>query len=57
MDDPGKMYDRQLLELAWNTTVNYRIDAPLSFSGSFRQAVNDLFILYGTASTPLYAAT
>ena len=44
-------------KLAWNTTVNYRIDAPLSFSGSFRQAVNDLFILYGTASTPLYAAT
>lgn len=44
-------------KLAWNTSVNYRIDAPLSFSGSFRQAVNDLFILYGTASTPLYAAT
>lgn len=44
-------------KLAWSTTVNYRIDAPLSFSGSFRQAVNDLFILYGTASTPLYAAT
>ncbi|EDW6064591.1 hypothetical protein YT14_002730 [Salmonella enterica subsp. enterica serovar Oslo] len=44
-------------KLAWNTTVNYRIDAPLAFSGSFRQAVNDLFILYGTASTPLYAAT
>ncbi|EDF5515138.1 toxin co-regulated pilus biosynthesis Q family protein [Salmonella enterica] len=44
-------------KLAWNKTVNYRIDAPLAFSGSFRQAVNDLFILYGTASTPLYAAT
>ncbi|EAB3051296.1 toxin co-regulated pilus biosynthesis Q family protein [Salmonella enterica] len=44
-------------KLAWNTTVNYRIDAPLAFSGSFRSAINDLFILYGTASTPLYAAT
>ncbi|EAU4783681.1 hypothetical protein CHX87_004703 [Salmonella enterica subsp. enterica serovar Minnesota] len=44
-------------KLAWNTTVNYRIDAPLVFSGSFRSAINDLFILYGTASTPLYAAT
>ncbi len=44
-------------KLAWNTTVNYRIDAPLLFSCSFRQAVNDLFTLYGTASTPLYAAT
>ncbi|EFR7528840.1 hypothetical protein H0010_004364 [Salmonella enterica] len=44
-------------KLAWNTTVNYRIDAPLAFTGSFRSAINDLFILYGTASTPLYAAT
>ncbi|EAV8496454.1 hypothetical protein FEQ39_23000, partial [Salmonella enterica] len=30
-------------KLAWNTTVNYRIDAPLAFSGSFRSAINDLF--------------
>ncbi|EBG0062784.1 toxin co-regulated pilus biosynthesis Q family protein [Salmonella enterica] len=44
-------------KLAWNTTVNYRIDAPLAFTGSFRSAINDLFILYGAASTPLYAAT
>lgn len=44
-------------KLAWNTRVKYRIDAPLVFRGSFREAVNQLFILYGAASTPLYAAT
>ncbi|EEP9823544.1 pilus assembly protein, partial [Salmonella enterica subsp. diarizonae] len=44
-------------KLAWNTSVSYRIDAPLAFSGSFREALNQLFILYGAASTPLYAAT
>lgn len=44
-------------KLAWNTSVNYRIDAPLVFTGSFQKAINDLFILYGAASTPLYAAT
>ncbi|EHE5102661.1 hypothetical protein JM238_005031 [Salmonella enterica] len=44
-------------KLAWNTSINYRIDAPLVFTGSFQNAINDLFILYGAASTPLYAAT
>jgi len=44
-------------KLAWNTSVNYRIDAPLVFTGTFQKAINDIFILYGTASTPLYAAT
>ncbi|EDY1997960.1 hypothetical protein GTD56_004494 [Salmonella enterica subsp. diarizonae] len=44
-------------KLAWNTSVSYRIDAPLAFSGSFREALNQLFILYGAAFTPLYAAT
>lgn len=44
-------------KLAWNTSVNYRIDAPLVFTGSFQNAINDVFILYGAASTPLYAAT
>lgn len=44
-------------KLVWNTRVKYRIDAPLVFRGSFREALNQLFILYGTASTPLYAAT
>lgn len=44
-------------KLAWNTSVNYPVDAPLVFSGSFREALNQLFILYGAASTPLYAST
>ncbi|EAB8479947.1 hypothetical protein CLK33_18805 [Salmonella enterica] len=44
-------------KLAWNTRVSYRIDAPLVFRGSFREALNQLFILYGAASPPLYAAT
>ncbi|TXE28319.1 hypothetical protein FOT62_21355 [Serratia marcescens] len=41
--------------VAWSTPVNYRIDAPLRFTGSFRDALNGLFILYGTAKVPLYA--
>ncbi|WP_285142739.1 toxin co-regulated pilus biosynthesis Q family protein [Serratia ureilytica] len=41
--------------VAWLTPVNYRIDAPLHFEGSFRDALNSLFTLYGTAKVPLYA--
>ena len=41
--------------IAWSTTVNYRIDAPLYFTGSFHDALNGLFTLYGTAKVPLYA--
>lgn len=41
--------------VAWLTSVNYRIDAPLQFEGSFRDALNSLFTLYGTAKVPLYA--
>ncbi len=41
--------------VAWSTPVNYRIDAPLQFEGSFRDALNSLFTLYGTAQVPLYA--
>nr|WP_184280661.1 toxin co-regulated pilus biosynthesis Q family protein [Serratia fonticola] len=41
--------------VAWLTSVNYRIDAPLKFEGSFRDALNSLFTLYGTAKVPLYA--
>lgn len=43
--------------VAWATPVNYRIDAPLSFDGSFREMLNGLFTLYGTAKVPLYAGT
>lgn len=43
--------------VAWATPVNYRIDAPLSFDGSFREMLNGLFMLYGTAKVPLYAGT
>ena len=41
--------------IAWSTPVNYRIDAPLHFTGSFHDALNGLFTLYGTAKVPLYA--
>ncbi|MDN0112733.1 TcpQ domain-containing protein [Yersinia mollaretii] len=41
--------------IAWLTSVNYRIDAPLQFEGNFRDALNSLFTLYGTAKVPLYA--
>lgn len=41
--------------IAWLTPVNYRVDAPLNFDGSFREMLNRLFTLYGTAKVPLYA--
>lgn len=41
----------------WATDVNYRIDAPLMFTGSYRDALNGIFGLYQGASTPLYAGT
>lgn len=40
----------------WSTSVTYRVDAPLIFTGSFRDALNGLFTLYGSAKVPLYAA-
>lgn len=41
--------------IAWLTPTNYRVDAPLNFDGSFREMLNRLFTLYGTAEVPLYA--
>lgn len=41
--------------VTWLTPVNYRIDAPLRFTGDFRAALNGLFTLYGSAKVPLYA--
>lgn len=41
--------------VAWLTPTNYRVDAPLMFKGSFRDMLNQLFTLYGTAKVPLYA--
>lgn len=41
--------------VAWLTPTNYRVDAPLAFNGSFREMLNQLFTLYGTAKVPLYA--
>lgn len=43
--------------IAWLTPTNYRVDAPLNFDGSFREMLNQLFILYGTAKVPLYAGS
>lgn len=42
--------------VAWMTDLNYRIDAPLSFFGTFKDVINDVFRLYGEADVPLYAA-
>lgn len=39
----------------WETLVNYRIDAPLQFTGDFDSAINGLFMLYQHAQRPLYA--
>lgn len=41
----------------WLTSVNYRIDAPLVFHGTFMDALNGAFSLYLNASVPLYAGT
>ncbi|HDL6535728.1 TPA: TcpQ domain-containing protein [Yersinia enterocolitica] len=41
----------------WDTQIVYRVDAPLNFTGTFKDALNSLFILYGAADTPLYAGT
>ncbi|XUA21464.1 toxin co-regulated pilus biosynthesis Q family protein (plasmid) [Citrobacter sp. OP27] len=41
----------------WVTPVNYRIDAPLSFSGTWKAALTGIFSLYEKAATPLYAGT
>lgn len=41
--------------IIWTTEINYRIDAPLSFSGSFREALNGVFRLYTTVTVPLFA--
>lgn len=41
----------------WATQINYRIDAPLSFSGTWHDALNGIFGLYQHAATPLYAGT
>ena len=43
--------------VAWSTATNYRIDAPLHFSGTFKQALNEIFQLYLGANIPLYAGT
>lgn len=41
--------------LIWDTDTNYRIDAPLSFSGTFRDALNGIFRLCAKATVPLFA--
>lgn len=49
---PGKKWS-----IAWVTETNYRIDAPLQFSGPWRDALNQVFALYQHAAVPLYAGT
>ncbi|EBW6765606.1 hypothetical protein DP806_16195 [Salmonella enterica subsp. enterica serovar Saintpaul] len=41
----------------WATNTNYHIDAPLTFTGTYRDALNGIFYLYQGASVPLYAGT
>lgn len=43
--------------VAWVTETNYRIDAPLQFSGPWREVLNQVFALYQNAAIPLYAGT
>ncbi|HCA3439646.1 TPA: TcpQ domain-containing protein [Salmonella enterica subsp. salamae serovar 35:g,m,s,t:-] len=43
--------------VAWLTSTDYRIDAPLHFSGTFKNALNGVFELYQGATVPLYAGT
>lgn len=40
----------------WPTSVNYRIEAPLTLRGNFESVVVQLFELYRTAEKPLYAS-
>lgn len=49
---PGKKWS-----VAWVTETNYRIDAPLQFSGPWRDVLNQVFALYQNAAVPLYAGT
>ncbi|EKP7536973.1 TcpQ domain-containing protein [Salmonella enterica] len=39
----------------WQTPVDYRIEAPLTFRGSFESALVQVFDLYRRAEKPLYA--
>ncbi|ECA1950143.1 hypothetical protein EJH27_01555 [Salmonella enterica subsp. enterica serovar Virchow] len=39
----------------WQTTTDYRIDAPLVFKGSFESALVQVFDLYRRADKPLFA--
>lgn len=41
----------------WVTETNYRIDAPLQFTGDYKAALNSIFGLYMNANVPLYAGT
>lgn len=41
----------------WVTETNYRIDAPLQFTGDYKEALNSIFGLYMNANVPLYAGT
>lgn len=41
----------------WSTEINYRIDAQLAFTGTFKEALNELFLLYKKADKPLYPYT
>lgn len=43
--------------VVWDTPTNYSIDAPLQFSGTFKQALTGIFELYLGADVPLYAGT
>ncbi|MCU8585750.1 toxin co-regulated pilus biosynthesis Q family protein [Erwinia pyrifoliae] len=42
-------------KVKWLTSVNYPIDAPLHFTGSFREALTAVLTLYLSANKPLTA--
>lgn len=41
-------------QIVWPLLIDYRIDSPLKFNGSFFEVLNKLFDLYRKANVPLY---
>lgn len=41
-------------QVVWPVLIDYRIDSPLSFNGSYFEVLNKLFDLYRKADTPLF---
>ena len=42
-------------QIIWESDVNYRVDAPLTFHGDYLTAITKVIDLYSVARIPLYA--